>query len=503
MGNLIAVVFGNTVALMKGRVRGHYKPSIGKFVPSYTTKRPEAMQAAGQLSMFGDSGEATEAPAPEPLTSEAPPTEPQETAQPDSDELSARDIPIEFAPRVRMNWEHMGTPHGEGWTAVPIRAMQQDKEGRIMPLFDFPTGYTDAPSLFHSSSGGNCELCGTPIKNYYYAKHDQNKWIMVVGSECIQGFSETTGAEMTKQALQQQREDMVMQLRDAWRSISNRDFFMLHPETPESRAIRNRISDLATRLIFQSDIDDTATSKYLSRLHWRRGVEPKPSSAAEITKFANKYGDEIQELLTAANAIKAGENPTPPPNTDDIVAHEKTIAKVRPLLAKMRTLRDKAAALIFEEDFGISSRELERNKNLRYEVNRLDELFDEIGIDHTSDDNAISAWIDRRGPDKSIKFLKQTIEYRLKSISNWAPSFKTDPDLQKGIRSLLKAVNPVAAYTRRSKSGQIRFIGRVLGGTDDASATAIHHEQGAAEKSLRGVAIAFGRKLLLLTRKAA
>lgn len=54
-----AVVFG-LGGLAKGRVRGHYKPSIGKFIPTYTTKRPEAMQAAGQLSMFGDSGEATE-----------------------------------------------------------------------------------------------------------------------------------------------------------------------------------------------------------------------------------------------------------------------------------------------------------------------------------------------------------------------------------------------------------------------------------------------------------
>jgi hypothetical protein len=49
---LIAVVFGNTVALMKGRVRGHYKPSIGKFIPTYTTKKREAIEAAGQGRMF-------------------------------------------------------------------------------------------------------------------------------------------------------------------------------------------------------------------------------------------------------------------------------------------------------------------------------------------------------------------------------------------------------------------------------------------------------------------
>lgn len=53
------MVFG-LAGLAKGRVRGHYKPSIGKFVPSYATKRPEAMQAAGQLSMFGETGQPTE-----------------------------------------------------------------------------------------------------------------------------------------------------------------------------------------------------------------------------------------------------------------------------------------------------------------------------------------------------------------------------------------------------------------------------------------------------------
>lgn len=49
---LIAIVFGNTVALMKGRVRGHYKPSIGKFIGPYSNKRREAIEAAGQGTMF-------------------------------------------------------------------------------------------------------------------------------------------------------------------------------------------------------------------------------------------------------------------------------------------------------------------------------------------------------------------------------------------------------------------------------------------------------------------
>jgi hypothetical protein len=63
------VVFGDlakSLRLLKGRVKSHYKPSIGKWVPSYTTKRPEAMQQAGQMSMFGeedeDEGETTPAP---------------------------------------------------------------------------------------------------------------------------------------------------------------------------------------------------------------------------------------------------------------------------------------------------------------------------------------------------------------------------------------------------------------------------------------------------------
>lgn len=130
----------------------------------------------------------------------------------DSSAPSASAEPVKLPARssyddiVAANMKHMGTSLGE-WSAVAVKRMATTKNDRgdavEMPEFDFPSGYTSAPSLFkNAQSGGDlcCELCGhAPIKNLFHIQNDTRRWTMAVGSECVTRFGENkSGAQHVK-----------------------------------------------------------------------------------------------------------------------------------------------------------------------------------------------------------------------------------------------------------------------------------------------------------------
>lgn len=105
---------------------------------------------------------------------------------------------------VQDNLKQMGSTHSE-WKAVAVEGMAEttaNGKAVSMPVFNFPKGYTEAPSLYRNSGTDMCcELCAHPIKNAYYVQNDARRWIMLVGSECVTHFEETSGQQLAKEAV--------------------------------------------------------------------------------------------------------------------------------------------------------------------------------------------------------------------------------------------------------------------------------------------------------------
>ena len=96
--------------------------------------------------------------------------------------------------RVLRNLSQMNAPFEE-WRATPIKGFTEvEINGKMkkMPLFDFPQGYTIAPTLYLANEDNACcGLCGKdPISTWYWIQNDSKKWSLGVGSECVTHFGE-------------------------------------------------------------------------------------------------------------------------------------------------------------------------------------------------------------------------------------------------------------------------------------------------------------------------
>lgn len=115
---------------------------------------------------------------------------------------------------VKENLAHMGTTMSE-WSAVPVSGMNEIEGtgGQVvsMPVFDFPTGYEKAPTLFASdTSDTNCEWCGTRIKRLFWIQNHKRKWILSVGSECVTHFENgRSGKQLVKEKIWEQNRDLL------------------------------------------------------------------------------------------------------------------------------------------------------------------------------------------------------------------------------------------------------------------------------------------------------
>ena len=110
-----------------------------------------------------------------------------------------------YAARVAQNLAQMGSS-AEEWRAVPIigfHTIEIKGKKMEMPIFSFPEGYENAPSLYKNTGGTEgtptCELCGkAPIGVFYWIQDDPKRWTMGVGSECIRHFQAESGKEMQR-----------------------------------------------------------------------------------------------------------------------------------------------------------------------------------------------------------------------------------------------------------------------------------------------------------------
>ena len=100
-----------------------------------------------------------------------------------------------YQKRVSDNFQHMSTDSRDWKSTAIIGESKVEVNGKekSMPVFDFPKGYKQAPTLFPSGTSEpyTCELCGkTPIKVVYWLQNDKQKWTLGVGSECVTHFEE-------------------------------------------------------------------------------------------------------------------------------------------------------------------------------------------------------------------------------------------------------------------------------------------------------------------------
>jgi len=99
---------------------------------------------------------------------------------------------------ISENLNHMNTIASE-WGAVQVTNFTE-VNSNIMPIFDFPSNYNNADSLFKSNSNDDlrCELCGHHIKTSYWLQNDSQKLLLMVGSECVTHFDAQSGSDIIK-----------------------------------------------------------------------------------------------------------------------------------------------------------------------------------------------------------------------------------------------------------------------------------------------------------------
>jgi GGDEF domain-containing protein len=221
----------------------------------------------------------------------APAAKPVPEVKPVSDGKSRR---MTYDQAVAENMRAMGSSLDE-WTAVEIEGMSVVPiSGGVkpMPVFKFPSGYSPAPSIFQG--GGSCELCGTPIKNYYWIQNDKKRWTMPVGSECVTHFSEgKSGEELAKETKDRINKQLLADAEGTRRAL-RREFYheavgqwgRRHWEYDRS-ADGQEAKRISLRL---KEIIGTHKSEDL-------GAHNPASTPGAITRWANKHKDEVTDLI--------------------------------------------------------------------------------------------------------------------------------------------------------------------------------------------------------------
>jgi len=136
---------------------------------------------------------------------------------------------MNYGQSIKENMIHLNTDSSE-WTALELSGYQDDGRGHTLPVYEFPVGYSAAPSLFKNEGMGDmqCELCGHPIKTAYYIQHDGKKWLLLVGSECVTHFSEKSGTELTKETkaetIERDVKTIIAALRTFYSSHSRKEY---------------------------------------------------------------------------------------------------------------------------------------------------------------------------------------------------------------------------------------------------------------------------------------
>lgn len=162
---------------------------------------------APQASLFGDDEEALPEDAAPVLKPKAAPKARKTTPREDLSDIPQEqlvDVPASapkgvsnYAKRIGANFASMGTSPNQ-WRAVEITGFAETTNAKgeavVMPTFDLSSvsDYSPAPSAYamgpNSSMAMNCELCGHDIQRVFYLANAEKKWLMIVGSECIDSY---------------------------------------------------------------------------------------------------------------------------------------------------------------------------------------------------------------------------------------------------------------------------------------------------------------------------
>ncbi len=195
-----------------------------------------------------------------------------------------------FEKRIRENLESMGTPQSE-WRAVGISAMVETDtpQGmRAMPEFEFPAGYSPAPSRF-AGKGDCCHLCSAEIKNVFWVANDEKKWVMPVGSECVSRFNLGVSGEEEARRTQRAADRALLSgvseaRRDLWTTFS-RKVHLGYGRT--SKEIGN----------------PAASDLHRSIKELMGATHPVDSPDSAVTRWANKNRDAAVELIARAGGL--------------------------------------------------------------------------------------------------------------------------------------------------------------------------------------------------------
>lgn len=271
------------ILLLKSHVAG-YTRRDGTYVKPHNRK-DGAHPGEGQLALFL-----------------VPPKEAKPSSQADSAAKSGR---MSYAKTVEANLKHMDTPRDD-WSAVGVTGMaeaESDNGARMMPEFDMPRDYAQAPSLFHGQDHC-CHLCGTDIKNVYWIKNDKKKWIMPVGSECVTHFNEgESGEKLAKRTVQEQNRGLLSDtakarsaLWNAYKVQSHRGYGRTETAIPYSgpSAKAYEVHQKLKKLIgtmHSVDSSDAAITRWVAK---------NKDAAAELIKEANELVDKKRALTEPA-----------------------------------------------------------------------------------------------------------------------------------------------------------------------------------------------------------
>jgi hypothetical protein len=90
-----------------------------------------------------------------------------------------------------------------------------------VPIFLLPEGYTEIPhTRFPETMNTRCQLCGHLIVRQFYLRCDSKKYILQVGSECVNTY---IGAHHTEKQIKIFKDNRVRQIFRAWRPLVMED----------------------------------------------------------------------------------------------------------------------------------------------------------------------------------------------------------------------------------------------------------------------------------------
>ena len=195
---------------------------------------------------------------------------------------------------VQKNMTHMNSQLSD-WAAVPVKGMVE-AEGEngttSMPEFDFPAGYTPAPSLYkNNGTQGTCELCGHPIKYFYWIQNDDRRWVMPVGSECIHQFEGKSGQQMAKEVVWEANRQLLreaIEIRKAvWAKFSSKVYRGYGRYDTHIKGLTNHQFLAYHRLKKLTDgrVPDDQSKWVVA------------DSNGVVTRWVNSNGDEVRDIL--------------------------------------------------------------------------------------------------------------------------------------------------------------------------------------------------------------